>query len=100
MFLIEKKPRFQNITFIYDSVKPTSYIGVPSGSSYYNNIPQITGTTADKINATNPGIVTQVDLRIKKVSGVVQYYSATGWQDQETWVVATGTDSWNYTTNI
>ncbi|MFA5859733.1 MAG: hypothetical protein WC955_11795, partial [Elusimicrobiota bacterium] len=81
-------------TFIYDDVKPTSEVTLPTASEQHT-VTTISGTANDAVSS-----ITNVQLRIRDVTRGTTYYSGTGWVNDaggNTWFnVTTPGNNWSY----
>ena len=81
-------------TFQYDDVDPTEAFIAPVAGKYYNAAPTpFTGTAYDAHSGVN-----KVQLTLQR-SGDSNYWTGSAW-GASTWLTATGTTSWSYTSVI
>ena len=65
-------------TIVYDNVAPQSGVSVPANGVYTNSLSAINGTSVD-FPALNPGVVNEVDLRLKRLSDGTYWNGVTAW---------------------
>jgi hypothetical protein len=76
--------------FIIDTIPPISFINYPK-NVYYNSVNNINGIASD----TNGSGINKVEINIKCLANN-KYWSGSQWTSTETWLLATGTNSWIY----
>ena len=84
-----------NITFTFDNAKPTSLITSPLDASVRRLVTGLTGTAGD----VSPGVVTNVQSQIKRLSETKYYDGAGAFYTTVTWLNRNGgtVNNWDYT---
>ncbi|HAH08158.1 MAG TPA: hypothetical protein DCM05_16810 [Elusimicrobia bacterium] len=77
--------------FVYDVVSPIAYILQPVHASAHESFPTIMGTASDY-----PGQVQQVQVKISSGPSYGTSWSGSAWTASQTYLLATGTQSWSY----
>ena len=78
-------------TFLFDNQVPTSVILIPVDNGTYSVLNTITGTATD-----NASGVKNIKVSINNVTDTT-YWAGTGWASAETYMLASGTTNWYFT---
>lgn len=80
-----------SVTFVYDRRAPISNVTNPTNGAVINSLTQLNGNAADSA----PGVVNRVEISIRRSSDRL-YYNGVTWVGSQTWLLASGTTTWNY----
>jgi hypothetical protein len=82
-------------TFVFDLESPTSFVDIPFEGVFLKDLSSISGTSFD----TGGAFVDIMEITLKRNSDNM-FWNGSAWEGSESWLQASGTTSWSYTSSF